>query len=217
MKTWHLFRALLISTALSTGCDSDSAKPAEGKADAAVEPSIQDQGLQPEQLTGTYLFGVSTILARSAPIVLMVELAGEAQDDQISVRLRFRPISKQDRMTAVGEWSDWTAGEVDESGHWNSSTVHVDIPAEANPIIASETVADVVFEGELLDLRSEDDPAAELNFLCGSVTGKVIDPIPVDDLGGSTFAAARIGDLDDLAGYPEVTIDCDHGLPRPLQ
>jgi hypothetical protein len=145
-----------------------------------------------------------------------VELAVEARDDQLEVRLRERPVSKLDRVTPVGDWSDWTTGSVDYDGHWNSDTIHVTIPADANPILAADTYAEIVLEGELLELRSPDDPEAELSFLCGEVTGQIIDPIPVGDLTGSTFAAARIEDVDDMTSYPELTINCDHGLPRPL-
>jgi hypothetical protein len=216
VKPWQFLRVFLFSTVLSAGCDSEGSESSGSKVDAGGEPSVAAAGLQPEQLTGTYLFGISTVLARSAPIVFMVELAGEDQGDRLDVRLRFRPVSKLDRVTPVGDWSDWTTGEVDAGGHWNSHPLHVIIPADANAVIAADTEAEIVLQGELLALRSDDDPAAQLEFLCGEVTGEIIDPIPLDDLSGSTFAGTRIEDVDDPASYPEVTIDCDHGLPRPL-
>jgi hypothetical protein len=218
MKTSQLFCAFLLSSAVTAACDSGSKKESsESGVNTGEEPSDQDAaGLLPEQLAGTYLFGISTVLARSAPIVVMVELAVEAHDDQLEVRLRERPISKSDRVTPVGDWSEWITGAVDAEGNWNSDTIHVTIPADANSIIATDTEVAIVLSSQLLELRSPDDPAAALGFLCGDVTGQIIDPIPVDNLDGSTFAGTRIEDVDDVASYPEVTINCDHGLPRPL-
>jgi hypothetical protein len=132
------------------------------------------------------------------------------------VRLRERAIAKDDRLTPVGDWSDWTTGFVDSEGRWNSGTVPVLIPADANAIVAADTQAQIVLSGRLSELREPDDPEAELSFLCGEVMGAIIDPITVDDLGGSTFAGARLDDVGDATNYPEITINCAHDLPRPL-
>lgn len=216
MHISRLFCAVLCSTVITSACTSGGLESSESPVDAGDAPSGGDMGLRPEQLTGTYLAGISTTLVRSAPIVFLVELAVEARDDRLEVRLRERPVSKLDRVTPVGDWSEWTTGSVDSEGHWNSDTIHVIIPADANPILAADTDAEIVLDGQLLELRSPDDPEAELGFLCGNVLGQIIDPIPVDDLAGSTFAAARIEDMDDVTSYPELTINCDHELPRPL-
>jgi hypothetical protein len=216
MHISRLFCAVVCSTVITNACVSSGSESSESRQDAGDAVSGADAGLKPEQLSGTYLAGISTILARSAPIVFLIELAVEARDDRLEVRLRERPVSKLDRVTPIGDWSEWTTGSVDSDGHWNSDTIHVTIPADANSILAADTYAEIVLEGQLLQLRSSDDPEAELSFLCGDVTGQIIDPIPVDDLAGSTFAAARIEEVDDVTSYPELTIDCDHGLPRPL-
>ncbi len=214
MQVPQLMSVVLFSSVLSFACDSE--KPQRVHDSVVPGDDLPQASLKAEQVSGTYLFGISTIVAPPAPVVYLVELAAEARDDQLEVRLRKRAISKLDRVTAVGEWSDWTTGWVDAEGAWNSDTIHALIPVDANPIVAVDTEAEIVLAGQLLDLRDQDDPTRPLDFLCGDVTGRIIDPIPVDDLTGSTFAATRIEDVDDVASYPEIIVDCDRRLPRPL-
>ena len=66
MKTTQLFCALLLSSLAAGACDSgEPHTSADHGAEAGSEPPVEEVGLKPEQLSGTYLVGISTVLARS--------------------------------------------------------------------------------------------------------------------------------------------------------
>ena len=99
-----------------------------------------------------------------------------------SLQLELQPLSAADRRTPVGQ--PVTIGPLPLSP---DGAVHAEFPplvvtGEANPITGGEIEAQVT-----LDARF----CGDTDFHCGSVSGSVTPPIPLD-LTGSTFAMERV-------------------------
>jgi hypothetical protein len=145
-------------------------------------------------------------------VVYEAQLEAEQDGDQLIVHLRERPLSKLDRKSPVGAWSDWVDGKVDAEGYFTSDTLQLTIPADANAVTGLDTEVEIKLSARLSEQAAE----APAEFLCGDVTGRIVGPIPLDDLSGSTFTVTRITDLEDAESFPEVVINCDHEPARPL-
>jgi hypothetical protein len=177
---------------------------------------VDEQGprpfLSPEQLSGSYLLVVSTTIAPRIPVIYETQIEAEQDGDTLAVRLRERPLSKLDRKSPVGPWSDWADGTVDAEGHFASDTLHLTIPADANALTGLDTEVEITLSAWL----SSPEGTAPTDFVCGDVTGRIVGPIPLDDLSGSTFTVTRVADLDDAESFPEAVLNCDHEPARPL-
>jgi hypothetical protein len=198
-------RAVLASTLL-IACAN------HGAADGDRDEQPLHSYLEAAQLTGSYLLVVSTSIAPRVPVLYVAQIEAEQVGDTLSLRLRERPLSKLDRKTQVGSWSDWTEASVDRDGFLSSETLAITIPADANALTGLDSDVEIVLSGQL-DAQEAGEP---LGFLCGDVVGRVMNPFPIDDLSGSAFTATRIDDLADVEGYPEVEINCAHEPARPL-
>lgn len=211
---WQLFSFVLVLSLLFNACDSEGRRRgADGEDEQA---SDQTSSLKAQQVSGTYLYAISTVLARTLPVVYLAEVEAKEMDGALELRLRQRPLSKLDRATPVGPWTDWSVVLVDPTGALAGEPLSALIPAEANPITGFDTEAEIVMTASLASLRDPEHPDAPLDFLCGEVAGRILSPIPVDDLSGSTFAATRIEDVTDPATYPEVVINCERQPARAL-
>jgi hypothetical protein len=80
------------------------------------------------------------------------------------------------------------------------------VPAEANPISASELVVDASLYRYLCGLPS---------WTGGDITGQVTEPVQLD-LEGSTFTLQRIPDPTDPSTYPGAVINCQGDI-APLE
>lgn len=207
---------------IGSGCETEN--PGTGEhvedgggsdlTDAANPEAVA--GITAEQLTGDYLFVVSTNVLPKAPVLFVSQIRAERVGDQLVLKLRQQALDKTDRVTPVSLWGPWQTGTIDAEGHFESDTLAARIPSEANSIVSLDADAEIVLHGVLSDAVDVASHEGPIDFLCGSVTGKIVRPIPIDDLTGSTFTATRIADIDDPSTYPEVVINCDRDPARPL-
>jgi hypothetical protein len=223
VKSYALF-LLLSAGSLITACISPEGRYddfANGKNDGgAAESNPQDGSgvfpLAPEQITGSYLYVVSTIVAPRIPTVYLAEVEAEKLGRGVKLRIRQRPLSKTDRTTPVGPFGDWHEDVLGTDGVIDSAPLRTTVPAAANALTGLDTDTEIAMHGRLFNLAAEDDPDAPVDFFCGTITGRIISPFPIDDLTGSTFTGSRITDVDDPKSYPPVVINCDKDPARPL-
>ena len=209
MGTFKLGVCALLASLMATGCANEGdGKRGEPKDD----PQQSTPFIAPEAMTGSYLLIVSTTIAPRIPVIYEAQLEAELEGNELALHLRQRPLSKLDRKTPVGPWTDWTDGHVDAEGHFDSGTLELVIPADANALTGLDTQVEIALSA-WLPAQSADAPA---DFLCGEVTGRIVGPIPIDDLSGSTFTVMRVADLDHPEDFPEIEINCDHEPARPL-
>ncbi len=209
MATFKLCVCALLASLLATGCASESD---DKQGDDKGDPQQSQPFIAPEVLTGSYLLVVSTTIAPRIPVMYEAELEAELNGEELALRLRQRPLSKLDRKTPVGPWTDWVDGRVDAQGHFDSGTLELVIPADANALTGLDTLVEIALSA-WLPAQTADAPA---DFLCGEVTGRIVGPIPLDDLSGSTFTVMRVTDLEQPETFPEPEINCAHDPARPL-
>jgi hypothetical protein len=218
---WFESSALgLIVGLLASGCEAENPGTGEKRADAAVSDAADPElvaGITAEQLTGDYLFVVSIKVLPKAPVVFLAQISAERVDDLLVLKLRHKALDKTDRVTPVSWWGPWQTGTIDAEGRFESETIAARIPAESNSISGQDADAEIMLHGLLSDSVDVGTLDGAVEFVCGTVTGQILRPIPIDSLTGSTFTATRIPDVDDPSTYPEVVINCDRDPARPLQ
>ncbi len=210
---------------LLAGCPDPAGKYDEFVARVKKEPvviadagsdgcPIPEGGLpDPMQLSGTFLFSVSTTLGPLTPLVYLLEVeATRDADDVYTISMRDQPLSKLDRKTPVGEFGDPRVFVVSPAGCFKSDFVVFNIPAEVNPVLNSPTVAEIAFSGNVAEAVLQEDGDKLVTFWCGQVDGNVTMPLNLG-IDGSTFTASRVLDPKNL---PEVLIDCDMTPAREL-
>ena len=107
-------------------------------------------------------------------------------------------------MPAVGSKLALGPFPVDASGTFRATMNGLAVPGAANPVTNGDILANVVLTGSLCgDARS----------FCGTVTGNVVTPLPLD-LAGSTFTLTRVDPPADPPTRPAV--DCAGTLADPL-
>jgi hypothetical protein len=168
---------------------------------------------EPEQVNGTYLYVVSLAPQEKDPTIYLLEVEAERDGDMFVLRMRQRPLAFADRKTPVGEWSEWDAYEVTPMGTYETPELTVAIPAAAN-VLAVDTVANIVFKGNVASGRFDDDDG-HLEFFCGDASGVLVQPPLGLNLVGH-FTATRIPDPNDPDTYPEAVINCEGDPARPL-
>lgn len=170
--------------------------------------------LKAEQVTGSYLYAVSTPASPTQPTVYLTEVeAMPAMDDYLDVRIRQRPLAIADRKTPVGEFSEWLSMVVEPVGTYETPPITTVVPPAANSFGLPLTTT-IAFKGTFFNPATDDMPEAKVEFFCGTATGVVEGlNLPLD---GSTFAASRIPDPADTSTYPAVVINCNKDPAAPL-
>jgi hypothetical protein len=215
--------SLLFAVLLMPACISPEARFddfVDGKNGGDSSSDLEGSGgalqIEPEQITGSYLYVVSTVVAPRIPTVYLAEVEAEKVERLIKLRVRQRPLSKTDRFTPVGPWGSWREDLLDLEGTLESEPIRTVVPADANAITGVDTETEIAMHGRLFAL-AESNPEAPVEFFCGAITGRILSPFPIDDLTGSTFTGSRIPDVSDPTSYPPVVINCDRDPARPLQ
>lgn len=175
---------------------------------------INSEPVTAEQITGTYLYAISTPVDPKQPLVYLAEFdASPAMDGLIEVRLRQRPLAIKDRKTPVGEFSEWISAEVNPTGTYETPSMTTVVPPEANSFGLPLT-ADIRFKGTFANPATAEMPDAKIEFFCGTATGTVQGlNLPLD---GTTFAALRLDHPEDTSSYPDVLINCSKDPAAPL-
>lgn len=154
----------------------------------------------PSALDGHYIFALSAQIQPQNPILFLTDVTGSAA----GLLLVFQPLSAADRVTPVGASVTIGPLPLGADGSFHAELPPLVVSAEANPITGGEIEAQVVFDARFCD---------ESGFYCGTVSGNVSRPIPLD-LAGSTFAMERLAN-----GTPPPTepfIDCNRTRAAPL-
>lgn len=148
-------------------------------------------------ITGTFHFALSSVIAPDFPLQFVVTSTFTPNDDGTggTLNLEFQPLSLEVGSTTeprefVGDVLPLMNLEVGAGGGFEVDLGTVMVTGEANPITGSDIVSNLVLMG---GIQSAD-------LWCGTVSGEVTSPI-MQDLAGSTFAAQRI-EMTDPASLP---------------
>jgi hypothetical protein len=156
--------------------------------------------VSPGSVSGPYLLALSVTLAPKKPIVVHVDLDSPEVDGAAALTLHAQPLSAADWATPVGDALDFGPFPVGPTGTWRGDLPGLEISGEANSVTGGDIAADVVLIGSLCG-----DGAS----YCGTVEGKVTEPLPLD-LAGSTFTLTRV---DDTGATPQtLAVDCAGNL-----
>jgi hypothetical protein len=176
-----------------------------GPGDAGADAAKCTVG--PSSVTGQYLLALSVTLAPTKPIVVLTDLSTPVFDGPgggTGVLFEAQPLSATDRLTPVGQKLVLGPFPVDASGTFRATLSGLEVAGAANPVTGGDIAANVVLTGSLCgDARS----------FCGTVTGNVERPLPLD-LAGSTFTLTRVEPSTDPPRRP--AIDCAGTLSDPL-
>jgi hypothetical protein len=161
----------------------------------------------PSSVTGQYLLALSVTLAPTKPIVALIGVSTPASgglDGGAGLLLETQPLSATDRRTPVGQKLVLGPFPVGANGTFRAEISGLEVPGSANPVTGGDIAANVILTGSLCgDGRS----------FCGTVTGNVERPLPLD-LAGSTFTLTRVDPETDSPTRPP--IDCAGTLADPL-
>ena len=155
---------------------------------------------------GDFLFALSAKISPKKPVLFLATVTTPADASAgggIDVGLVLQPLDAADRKTPVGAALDLGQYPVDAEGHFVAALPTLTVEGAANPISGSLLEATVTLTGSI---------CAPADFVCGQVTGSVAQPIPINDLTGSTFAMSRI---EDPNAYPPAIYKCDGTVSPP--
>lgn len=160
--------------------------------------------VSPGDVEGQYLFAISVTLAPTKPILALTDVTTPASGGGTGFAFDAQPLSAADRRTPVGQKVSLGPFRVDEDGAYRAEIPNLQVTGAANPVTGGDIAADAVLSGTL---------CGDGNFFCGTVSGNVTKPLPLD-LAGSTFTFTRVDSPTDLPAQPAV--DCKGSLADPL-
>jgi hypothetical protein len=207
---------LVVGAALSVGCvDPEGAykdfqeresktTPATG---AGCTPTTGTCTAPPVgEMDGQWLFALSATLKPNAPILFFTEVTTKDNAGVTSMQWSCTPLDAYTRAPVPPPEGDpivLPATDLPADGNWTFAETTVAVTGKANPITHSDISANVVMTGDVCSGR---------DFLCGTVTGNVTKPIPLD-LKGSSWTLERLTASDTL---PEkIKIDCSCNAADP--
>ncbi len=177
----------------------------------STDASVHDAGgdastctVHPGDLSGQYLFALSVTLAPTKPIVALANISTSAFQNGAGFAFDAQPLSAADRRSPVGPSISFGPTLIDETGSFRAELTGLQVTGAANAVTGGDIQANVLLAGNLCH-------AAQ--FFCGTVTGNVEKPLPLD-LAGSTFTFTHV----DSSGTPSIrpAIDCAGDLADPL-
>lgn len=183
-------------TALDSGIP-DAARDAPGDAGPCV--------VEPGFVEGTYLLTLSIFIQPGTPIIMSAELSTPEFQGATGLEISATPLRADDRKTPVGNPIAVGPVAVQDSGDFMADITGLDVAGEANPISGGQIAADVTLSGNICG-----DPS----FFCGAIGGMVSQPLPINDLTGSTFTLLRLEAGQEPPARPP--INCARDLANPL-
>ena len=160
--------------------------------------------VKPGDVEAQYSFAISVTLARTKPILALADVTTPASGGGTGFAFDAQPLSAADRRTPVGQKVSLGPFQVDETGAYRAEIPNLQVTGAANPVTSGDIAADVVLSGNL---------CGDGRFFCGTVSGNVTKPLPLD-LAGSTFTFTRVDSPADLPARP--ALDCEGNLADPL-
>jgi hypothetical protein len=176
--------------------------PQSDAGDAGGDASVCT--LNPGDVEGQYLFAISVTLAPTKPILALADVTTPASGGATGFAFDAQALSAADGRTPVGQKVSLGPFQVDQNGAYRAAIRDLRVVGAANPVTGGDIAADLVLSGSL---------CGDGSFFCGTVTGNVTKPLPLD-LEGSTFTFTRIDSTTDLPDRP--AIDCAGNLADPL-
>lgn len=165
---------------------------------------------EPEQLSGTFVFSVSTTVGRERPFVFLLDVDVSRNGARYEITIVAQPLAANDRKTPVGKPTDPQTFSVEAGGCFTSVPQLFALPAGANPILPVQATSELSFSGSVASAIR--DASGSVTFWCGQVNGRSVTPLPMN-IDGSTFAATRVANP---AQLPPVVINCAMDPARPL-
>lgn len=160
--------------------------------------------IEPDSVAGQYLLAISVTLAPGKPILALADVTTPALGEGTGLSLDAQPLSAADRQTPVGDRIGGGPFPVNADGSFQADLPGLAVTGAANPVTGGNILADLVLSGSLCnDAQS---------FFCGTVTGRVTEPLPLD-LAGSTFTLTRAEPSEEPL---RPAIDCAGTLADPL-
>ena len=160
--------------------------------------------VQPDTVTGQYLLAISVTLAPTTPILALADVTTSSADGSPTFSLDAQPLAAADRHTPVGDRIGGGSFPINADGSFRADLPGLAVPGAANPVTGGNILADIVLNGSF---------CSDSRNYCGTVTGNVKEPIPLD-LAGSTFTLTRVDPPDEPPLRP--AIDCEGTLADPL-
>jgi len=152
------------------------------------------------EVDGEYLFALVVELSATKPAPLKATLTTTDGAAGLEFTLDLQPLSAEDRVTEVGPPFSVGPFPVDADGGFDADWGTITVPAETNPISASELTAELQTLGRLC-------PG---DFFCGIANGQVTSPAPID-VTGSDWT------MESLATFVEPPkLNCAGDLADPL-
>ncbi|HVU01517.1 MAG TPA: hypothetical protein VHE30_07185 [Polyangiaceae bacterium] len=158
----------------------------------------------PDSINAKYLLAISVTLAAGTPILVLANVTTPELGSGTGLSLDAQPLAAADRKTPVGDAIEAGPFPVSAEGSFTADLVGLRVTGAANPVTGGDILADVSLNGNLCG-----DPRS----FCGTVTGYVKEPLPLD-LAGSTFTLTRVEPSEDPPLRPP--IDCAGTLADPL-
>jgi hypothetical protein len=155
-----------------------------------------------QSVNGTFFVAFATQLARTLPVVMLAEI----HTDDAGMHMVLQPLAVADRQTPAGEPIVAAPVLIAPDGSFDLTLHDVTLPPESNPLSTDAIVAP--------SLQLEGTACAA--FLCGDLSGRIEEPIPLTlEAGASQFAMQRVAPGEP---YPEPpAIDCGRELASPLE
>lgn len=147
-----------------------------------------------EDISGTFLLAVSTVLAPDAPIQFITDSKLTPNGDGTAkLDMTLTPLTVMGR-TKVGTPIVVKGAAIDENGAFTIDLMTQTVPGAANPVSGSDIEAKLVLKGAI---RSKD-------RFCGDIEGELVKPY-VSPLAGSTWSGIRVpeGTIGDKLPKPE--------------
>jgi len=180
---------------------STGGAPGSGGSSACVVP-------KPGELDGDYFLALSAKLDASKPIVFAVKVTTESFVGQLGMRWTMRSLLWSDRKTPVGDpivptQPPMKPFPIDALGNLHAQLDAFVVPGEANPISHTPLTLEIDLDAAV---------CGGGGFYCGTFSGNVTKPIPLD-LAGSTWTLQKVSG----AVFPEPPIiDCANNLAAPV-
>lgn len=159
----------------------------------------------PNSVHGQYLLAISVVIAPTKPIVTLTDLTTPAMSGGTGLALSAQPLLASDRKTPVGAKISLGPFPIDANGGFVANIPGLQVTGLANPVTGGDITADIVLTGNL---------CGDGRFFCGTVTGQVQKPLPLD-LQGSTFTLTRV-DVDAGTFPTQPAINCAGDLADPI-
>jgi hypothetical protein len=176
----------------------------------AAPPGAHDAGgdggpcsVAPGGVEGQYLLAISVTLSPTKPILALTNVTTPMLDGGTGLTFDAQPLSAADRKTPVGQKTSFGPFQVEQDGTFRAEIPNLETTGAANPVTGGDIAASVVLSGSL---------CGDGRFFCGTVSGNVTKPIPLD-LKGSSFTLTRV-ESSTLPARPAV--DCAGTLADPL-